>query len=176
VNWLLNNKGANSVVDIQEALWFLLNGGYHTNQFIFPVESSVPSAATVALVTAALTHNNFVPAAGQIIGVLLDGGDGLENINSGPSDVQSLLIEVTVPPQATGCPATQGFWHKADRWPSFNKAIDGVIYNGATNKSMTIGGITYTQGQLLRSYRFFTHLWSLNTAPQSSTRPSSVTH
>jgi hypothetical protein len=149
VNWLLNNKGGNSVVDIQEALWFLLDGAYHSNPFIFAVESSVPSAATVALVNAALMHNNFVPAPGQVVGVLLDGGDGLENINGGASDVQSLLIEVTVPPQGTGCPATQGFWHKASHWPNSNKAIDGIIYNGATDHSMVIGGITYTQGQLL---------------------------
>lgn len=148
VNWLLNNKGGNKVVDIQEALWFLLDGAYHTNPFIMAVETSVPSAATVNLVNAALAHNNFVPAPGQIVGVLLDGGDGLENINGGSGDVQSLVIEVTVPPAATGCPATQGFWHKADRWPNSNKAIDGIIYNGAT-KSITIGGVTYTQGQLL---------------------------
>jgi hypothetical protein len=142
VNWLLNNKGGNTVVDIQEAIWHLLNNAYHTNPFII----SAPSVATVALVATALTHTSFVPAAGQIVGVLLDGGDGI--LNNG-SDVQSLLIEVTVPPQATGCPATQGFWHKAGRWPNSNKAIDGVIYNGATNHSMVIGGITYTQGQLL---------------------------
>lgn len=141
VNWLLNNKGANNVVDIQEAIWFLLNGGYHTNAFII----SAPSAAAQSLVTAALTHTSFVPTAGQIVAILLDGGDGVTNNGA---DLQSLIIEVTVPPQATGCPATQGFWHKADRWPNFNKSIDGVIYNGAT-KSMTIGGITYTQGQLL---------------------------
>jgi hypothetical protein len=145
VNWLLNNKGVNNVVDIQEALWFLLNGAYHSNQFIFPVESSVPSAATVALVTAALAHNSFVPTPGQVQGVLVDGGDGLQNNGS---DVQSLLIEVPVPPVATGCPATQGFWHKANRWPNSNNAVDGIIYTGAT-KSITIGGISYTQGQLL---------------------------
>jgi hypothetical protein len=126
-------------------LWFLLNGAYHSNQFISLVESSVPSAATVALVSAALAHNSFVPAPGQVVGVLADGGDGLQNNGS---DVQSLLIEVPVPPVATGCPATQGFWHKADHWPNSNNAIDGVIYTGAT-KSITIGGITYTQGQLL---------------------------
>ncbi len=146
VNWLLNHKGGNSVVDIQEAIWFLLNGGYHVNPFITAVEGSVPSAATSALVTAALSHNSFVPAAGDIVGVLLDGGDGLSNNGT---DLQSLLIEITVPPQGTGCPATQGFWHKASRWPNFNKATDGVTYNGATGHSMVIGQITYTQGQLL---------------------------
>ena len=142
VNWLLNNKGASSVPDIQEAIWFLLNGSYHTNQWI----PSAPSAGAAALVTAALSHTSFVPVAGQVIGVLADGGDGLTNDGS---DVQSLLIEVTVPPQATGCPATQGFWHKASRWPDFTKVVDGVTYNGGSDHSMVIGGVTYTQGQLL---------------------------
>ncbi len=149
VNWLLNNKGTNGVIDIQEAIWFLLNGAYHENSFISAVEPSVPSAATVALVTAALTppHNtSFVPAAGQIVAILADGGDGLKNDGS---DLQSLIIEGTVPVQATGCPATQGFWHKASRWPDFNASVDGVTYFGATNHSMTIGGINYSQGQLL---------------------------
>ncbi len=150
VNWLLNNKGGNSVIDIQEAIWFLLNGldggSYHTNPFIFAVEPSVPSGATTALILAALGHTTFVPAAGQVVGVLADGGDGLTNDHTDP---QSLLIEVTLPPQGTGCPATQGFWHKASRWPDFNASVDGVIYNGATDHSMVIGNITYTQGQLL---------------------------
>lgn len=52
-------------------------------------------------------------------------------------------------PPPGGCPATQGFWHKASRWPSVASAvtIDGVTYN--PDKSMTIGGTTYTQAQLL---------------------------
>ena len=142
MNWILNNKGSNSVPDIQEAIWFLLNGSYHANPYI----PSPPSAAASALVTAAQAHNSFVPVAGQIIAVLADGGDGLKNDGS---DLQSLIIEVTVPPQATGCPATQGFWHKASRWPDFTKVVDGVTYNGATTHGMVIGGITYTQDQLL---------------------------
>jgi hypothetical protein len=50
--------------------------------------------------------------------------------------------------QPTGCPATQGFWHKGARWPNLTAGFDGVIYNGATH-SMVIGGITYSQSQLL---------------------------
>ena len=49
----------------------------------------------------------------------------------------------------TGCPATQGFWHKASRWPNVTKVIDGVIYDGGSDHSMVIGGIKYTQSQLL---------------------------
>jgi hypothetical protein len=98
VNWLLNNKGANNVIDIQEAIWILLNGKTHTNQYIAPFEPGDPpvaSAATNALVTNALANRSFVPTAGQLVAVLLDGGDGL--VNDG-TDKQSLIIEVTVPP------------------------------------------------------------------------------
>src|SRR5579862_3126824 len=96
VNWILNNKpsGPNSVIDTQEALWFLLDGAFHTNQFISPVEPILPSTATALLISNALANATFVPGPGQIIGVLLDGGDGLTNNGS---DVQSLLIEVPAP-------------------------------------------------------------------------------
>lgn len=146
VNWLLNNKGmfpTATVVDFQEAIWFLLNGAYHTNQFI---TVSVPSATTLSMVTMASAHNSFVPVAGQVIAVLADGGDGLTNNGSDP---QSLIIEVTVPPQATGCPATQGFFHKANHWPTISGTVDGVTYNAST-KMLTFGaGPSYTQKQIL---------------------------
>src|SRR5579872_1803756 len=58
VNWLLNNKGTAGVVDIQEAIWFLLNGAYYTNIGV-PNIPSAPSATTVSLVNTALTHNGF---------------------------------------------------------------------------------------------------------------------
>jgi len=53
---------------------------------------------------------------------------------------------------ATGCPATQGFWHKADHWPSVSGSADGVTWNAST-KTLTIGtgagAETYTQDQIL---------------------------
>ncbi len=146
VNWLLNNKnaaGPATTVDIQEAIWQLLNGKY---DLLPPLITSAPSATTTALVTLALTHNNFVPATGQVVAVFLDGGDGL--LNNG-TDLQSIIIEVTVPSQPIGCPATQGFWHKGSNWPNIDASVDGVIYNGGSDHSMVIGGVTYTQGQLL---------------------------
>ena len=54
------------------------------------------------------------------------------------------------PPPAGGCPATQGFWHKACNWPAVTATLDGVTYNGGTNFSMVIGGITYSQADLLK--------------------------
>ncbi len=52
------------------------------------------------------------------------------------------------PPPPGGCPATQGFWHKAANWTSHSASVGGIIYNGTTH-SMTIGGNLYTQSQLL---------------------------
>jgi hypothetical protein len=54
------------------------------------------------------------------------------------------------PPPPTGCPATQGFWHKAANWPAVNASVDGIVYNGNTNFSMVIGGIMYTEAELLQ--------------------------
>jgi hypothetical protein len=60
----------------------------------------------------------------------------------------SASFNCTAPPG--GCPATQGFWHFACRWPLVSATIDGIAYNGkASPITMTIGGITYTQAQLL---------------------------
>jgi hypothetical protein len=64
------------------------------------------------------------------------------------SCLQCLLKRPQAPP--TGCPATQGSWHKASRRPNVTKVVDGVTCNGtSTPKTMAIGGVTYTQAQLL---------------------------
>lgn len=147
VNWLLNNKGGNSVVDIQEAIWFLLNGAYHLNFFI----PSAPSAATTALVAAALTHTSFVSGPGQVVAVLLDGGDGL--LNNG-SDVQSLIIEVKVPRTFDGCTVTQGGWgapaHGNNPGTMLNAAFPTLYPTG-----VTIGGINtlkFTSAAAVRNF------------------------
>jgi hypothetical protein len=54
------------------------------------------------------------------------------------------------PPPPTGCPATQGFWHKGANWPAVNASFGGIVYNGGTDFSMVIGGKTYTQTELLQ--------------------------
>jgi len=56
---------------------------------------------------------------------------------------------IQCPAPATGCPATQGFWHKASHWPNVTTIVDGVTYNGGTDHSLVIGGIKYTQAQIL---------------------------
>ncbi len=56
------------------------------------------------------------------------------------------IIFAAAPP-ANGCPATKGFWHNHP-FPKNSVSVGGVLYNGATG-SMTIGGITYSQADVL---------------------------
>jgi hypothetical protein len=89
VNWLLNHKtGATgevspTIVDIQEAIWFLLNGSYVNDPPFTPGFTGSPSAATLQLVADAEANGpGFVPGPGQIVAILLDGVSQPEN--SGP--------------------------------------------------------------------------------------------
>jgi hypothetical protein len=64
------------------------------------------------------------------------------------------LVTCNVPPTpAGGCPATQGFWHKAGNWPVVTApvtvaGIAGLVYN--PNQSITIGSFSYSQTELLQ--------------------------
>jgi hypothetical protein len=60
------------------------------------------------------------------------------------------FVNCPAPPPGTGCPATQGFWHKGSNWPAVTVNVDGIQYNGGTDFSMVIGGITYSQAELLQ--------------------------
>jgi hypothetical protein len=76
----------------------------------------------------------------------------IDNRSLAPTYVQQegLTFVSCPPPPGTGCPATQGFWHKAANWPAVNATVDGIVYNGGTDFSMVIGGIKYSQAQLLQ--------------------------
>jgi hypothetical protein len=76
-----------------------------------------------------------------------------DNRSGAPFFVQQeglTFVTCPVPPPGTGCPATQGFWHKGANWPAVNANVDGIAYNGGTDFSMVIGGIKYTQAELLQ--------------------------
>jgi hypothetical protein len=57
-------------------------------------------------------------------------------------------IANAIAPPPNGCPATKGFWHN-HAWPTGSATVDGVVYSGAPSYTMTIGGITYSQADLL---------------------------
>ncbi len=78
VNWIINNKGTEATLtDIQQAIWFFVNGGH---------EPSNP--AGIALRDAALANGEgFYPEGGELIAILCDCGP----------DCQRTFIEVEVP-------------------------------------------------------------------------------
>lgn len=97
VNYLLNHKNGNSVVDVQVAVWLLVD--YFDGTF------GAPSAAALQLVAEADAHGDgYVPGPSDIAAVLMF-SDGM-----GPVGVQDTMIEVQVPGQR-GCEGlTPGYW------------------------------------------------------------------
>jgi hypothetical protein len=79
------------------------------------------------------------------------GGIFIDGQFSTPFSLTTYQLEDTTIAQcrpATGCPATQGFWHKASHWPTVSGSIAGVSWNALTQK-LSIGAQTYTQDQIL---------------------------
>jgi hypothetical protein len=142
VNWVLNNKDPNTWVT-QQVIWRLLSGAYA------PAGFPQPQPATDNLYAQALTHHAFVPGQGQVEAVLLY----VDGSNNDPNNFyQDMLFELPVPPPpGTGCPATKGFWHDPSKhlWPDVKINVDGVEYNFLGDHGMTIGGVHYTQDQLV---------------------------
>ncbi len=87
VNYILNNKQG-YVLDVQEAIWIVM--GAHTDQ------TATTTAQTLATAAQSLAGQNFVPAPGQIVGVLLTPP------TAESSSWQSIIVEVTNPCGAIG--------------------------------------------------------------------------
>lgn len=96
VNWLLNNKGNNSVDVIQHTIWLLLDPAGNLSS-----DPNVNSAAA-SLEATALQNKNFVPGPGQVVAVLMY-VDGFNMSNSASNHVQDLILEVPVPPMMPSC-------------------------------------------------------------------------
>jgi hypothetical protein len=95
--------------------------------------------------------------AGNVHGIIyMDAGLGTQSVFSDTTTAGNTVgyqLEDTAIVQctpATGCPATQGFYHKANHWPLSSGSADGVTWNAAA-KTLTFGaGPTYTQAQILQ--------------------------
>ena len=105
INWVLNNKKgqsgalASTVTDIQFVIYDLLIPGYDT--------ASLSTDGTQLLTDAQTYGNGFVPAAGQVLAIVLYNA-GI-NANDGPGSIQDLLLEYAVPavPQMPGVKITK---------------------------------------------------------------------
>jgi hypothetical protein len=88
VNYILNHKGNAGVLDIQQAIWYLLNGSFSTNSSL---PGPIPSQTTLKLLADAKSWcGTFFPGPGQVVAVLLD----IHGLKGSPQD---LIIEVPVP-------------------------------------------------------------------------------
>lgn len=125
VDWLLNNKTGQTcgqvnagVTDIQEAIWYLLEGSYNTDgPFTGAFDPSNPSLAAQELVSQAQMYGkNFVAQPGQTVAVLLNGVSQSGN----PGVPQSLIIETKVPGHAACTIPSSGTNMNPIYWNNFN--------------------------------------------------------
>jgi hypothetical protein len=87
VNWILNNKqfaGPATVDDVQHAIWIVINGS---------TPSPSPTAVTLAAAAQSPAGQSFVPAPGQVMGVLL---------TSSIAGLQNIVVQVQNPCSAIG--------------------------------------------------------------------------
>jgi hypothetical protein len=146
VNYLLNHKNGASVAAVQQAIWFLLNGQYHANQFI-PV---VPPPGADALVADAIANGDgFIPSNGQVVAILLDSGTGLFG-----TGLQSTIIEVPTPPRQECIRVTESGFLPAklhyDELESITSRCANILGNGSTFgqcRSCRLGGLGGTKLQ-----------------------------
>ena len=142
VNYMLNNKGGASVVDVQIALWLLT--GTYDGTF-----GGVTAGAQALFNDATANGAGFIPGDKQYVAVLLY-NDGLGVCGASPDSIQDTLIEVMVDnPGGEGC--TPGYWrnHLSD-WTATGystgdnfDAVFGTSYFGA---SYTLGQAIVAKG------------------------------
>ena len=119
VNYILNHKGNAKVLDIQQAIWYLVNGAYDTTDSL---PGPIPSQATLTLLAEADKYcNSFIPGPGQVVAVLLD----IHGLKGAPQD---LIIEVPIPYY---CWVTG--WYNAAGWGAYSESVSskGVVWLNA---------------------------------------------
>jgi len=101
VNYLLNHKIGTDKMAVQTALWFLLGTEKKSTDVLV--------GNALAMYNNSKTYGgSFIPAAGQIVAVLIY-VDGFKGFTTNYSDRnQDTLIEVRVPTR--GCTLTPGYW------------------------------------------------------------------
>ncbi len=129
INYLLNNKDGATVDDIQQALWHFIGWWNYVNL----------SPAAKTLVDEANDHSDFVPALGEIVGVICIPED---------SNEQLALIEVT-PILEPGY--TPGFWkHNIGVALGFNPGKFSAFSDGTKLTAGMLQGYAATVGVTLQ--------------------------
>jgi len=115
INYLLNHKVAGAgIMEIQYAIWHLVaNAWGNVPGWLYEHPDYWTETAQGMYNDAATNGENFIPAPGQIVAVILVPAEGF--IKYG--EAQEMIIELTVPPyQNEGC--TPGFWkNHLTSWP-----------------------------------------------------------
>jgi hypothetical protein len=110
-----------------------------------PTQLSLAGAAGHYLVQneESLDQNGIHPGT-----IWMDAGLPTQQLFSDPGyQLEDTAIVQCTP--AKGCPATQGFWHQANHWPTASGSADGVSWD-ASAKTLTIGGTLYNHADILR--------------------------
>lgn len=146
INWLLNNKTGHSqevtptVLDLQMVIYNILVPGYNSTD-LSPAASQLLSDATIY-------GKGFVPAPGQILGLVLYNA-GI-NPSDGPNSVQDLLLEYVLPsvPQVPGLKITKS------ANVTTAKCTDQVTYTYVVTNTgnMTLTGISIVDDNGTPSY------------------------
>ncbi len=86
VNWIINNRQGYNREDVQEAIWYFVDGG---------ADPSTPEARELR--DAALSHEGFVRGPGQYVAVVLDPDPAYAQ----QTKLQHTFIEVPIPEAST---------------------------------------------------------------------------
>ncbi|MBN1244237.1 hypothetical protein JXA31_01425 [Candidatus Bathyarchaeota archaeon] len=114
INYILNNKQGGTGADVQDAIWYFINGGAYYNHGHWPV-----STTTEAIVADALVNGvEYEPDEGDILGIVC--------IPVDEPPVQIVIIELEIPGEFEGL--TPGFWkNHPDLWTGYS--TDDTFYD-----------------------------------------------
>jgi hypothetical protein len=133
VNYIINHKGNATKVDIQDAIWYLLND--------YPYDK-ITNAAQNLVNTA---QNGFIPKPGDFIAILAEP----VHTNERPWPFQFTFIEIRLPPQEG---LSHGYWKNHDGWPmeyTQSMLLNDVFSNASLYVPMTdtmLDALTYKGG------------------------------
>jgi hypothetical protein len=141
INYILNHKDAGTGDDIQDALWYFINGGAYFTSWGKP---HTTSATTEAIVADAIANGaGYTPGTGDTVAIIcLPTGTPEER-------AQMLVIELTIPPLEPGL--TPGFWkHNIGVYLGENPGKYSAFPDGTKLNATLLEGYATTVGVTLQ--------------------------